>query len=175
MADISKNTRFFKLYNSIQAPLRSFILMIVHNENDADDVLQTTAGILWEKFDQYEPGTNFRAWAYKVAKNQSLVLLRKRRKTGMEFSDEIAEKIAEFAEKTPWSSHDRKKALSECMDKLNSTDQVLLQMRYQKNLAVKEIAGQTGRSINGFYKTLTRIHSVLKECIDRTIKHGQII
>lgn len=42
-----KNVRFFRHYNAIQTHLRTFLLMMVHNQNDADDLLQETSSILY--------------------------------------------------------------------------------------------------------------------------------
>ena len=38
--------------------------------NDADDLLQETNLIPWREFDSFEFGTNFTAWAYRIAENQ---------------------------------------------------------------------------------------------------------
>jgi DNA-directed RNA polymerase specialized sigma24 family protein len=42
-----KSASFFRLYNSIHTRLYSLLLMMVHNEKDAEDLLQETATILW--------------------------------------------------------------------------------------------------------------------------------
>jgi RNA polymerase sigma-70 factor (ECF subfamily) len=175
LMDKAKQNQFFRLYNEIQLPLRSFLLMMVHGEDDAEDILQETSSVLWEKFEQFQEGTNFRAWAYKTGKNQALLFLRKKRSSGMVFSEDILQKITTFAETSEDIPYKRKKALQHCVDKLTSTDRSVLDMRYQKQLSVKEIADQMNRSINGFYKTLTRIHTALKICIERTLNLGDMV
>ena len=46
----------------------------MHHSADADDVLQDVNRIPWEKADEYEAGTNFAAWANRVAYFQVLTL-----------------------------------------------------------------------------------------------------
>ena len=77
MTNNSRNREFFKLYGQCQNHVFSILYMLVHNEADAEDLLQDTAATLLEKFDQYEEGTNFRAWAVTIAKNKALNVLRK--------------------------------------------------------------------------------------------------
>ena len=50
-----------------QRQLYLFILTLLPNPNDADDVLGDVNTLLWTKADDFEPGTNFTAWAYRVA------------------------------------------------------------------------------------------------------------
>ena len=55
---------------SSQSRIYAYILMLVHNHNDAEDLLQETASILWEKFDEYIPEKSFAAWAVGIARNK---------------------------------------------------------------------------------------------------------
>lgn len=63
----------------------SYILMMVPSKVDAEEIFQETSLTLWQKFGDFEPGTNFRAWAIKTSqykvmhhrakrKNQPLLL-----------------------------------------------------------------------------------------------------
>ena len=38
---------------------------------DAEDILQACRLTLWKQFETFEPGTNFLAWARKIALNQT--------------------------------------------------------------------------------------------------------
>jgi len=50
----SEHARFLRLYAGIQNKLFAFILSVVHNRNDAEELFQETSVILWERFDTYQ-------------------------------------------------------------------------------------------------------------------------
>lgn len=171
---IDKNKYFFEQYNQIQTRLYAFILMMVHNECDAEDLLQETSAILWERFEEFERGTNFKAWAFAIAKNRSCVFLRKNKNSRLSFMDEIYEKIPSIANQVLDNQVYRVKALKQCITKLPLKDRQLLRMRYKENIVPKALSEITGRSLNGLYKSLTRVHSLLRDCIMRTLRHWEI-
>ena len=45
-------------------------LRLTRSRIDADDLVQETYMQAWKSFDQYEPGTNCRAWLYKILLNK---------------------------------------------------------------------------------------------------------
>ena len=53
-----------ELFSSNYNRIKSFIFSLVPNTSDADDVMQETSRIIWEKFEEFEVGTNFLAWAF---------------------------------------------------------------------------------------------------------------
>lgn len=171
---IDKNKYFFEQYNLIQTRLYAFILMMVHNEFDAEDLLQETSAILWERFDEFERGTNFKAWAFAIAKNRACVFLRKNKNSRLLFMDEIYEKIPAIANQILDNQAYRVKALKQCINKLPPNDRQLLRMRYKDNNVPQELSEITGRPLSGLYKSLTRIHSLLRDCIMRTLRRWEI-
>ena len=50
----------------------AFILGMVANYQDAEDIFQQTILIMWSKFDRYERGTSFTSWGATVAKYEIL-------------------------------------------------------------------------------------------------------
>ena len=74
--ELSANTR--RIY--------AHVLSLLPNWADADEVFQKTCILLWQKFDEYEPGTNFRAWAFRVAYYKVLQLRQQRQKNVLAFS-----------------------------------------------------------------------------------------
>lgn len=53
-----------------------FVHRIVRDPHLAQDVVQEVMGKVLQKHDLYQPGTNFRAWLFEVARNQALSTLR---------------------------------------------------------------------------------------------------
>ena len=61
---------FVALFLAHQARIYAFIVTLLGNRSDADDVLQETGITLFQKFSTFQPGTDFLAWACRVAKNK---------------------------------------------------------------------------------------------------------
>jgi RNA polymerase sigma-70 factor (ECF subfamily) len=164
-----KTVLFFRLYTSIQSRLYAFILTMVHNEHDAEELLQETAIYLWEQFDQYQEGTNFWAWAACVAKFRVLDFHKKNRKTRPLFENSVYQQLFEIADVSTEDSVERVRALKSCLGKLGSAELQLLSLRFQDRFSIQRIAQLTGRSRHGLYKTLARILGLVRDCMTRTL------
>ena len=70
--EFDRGERFMRHLMGNEHRIYGFILSLVHNWSDADDLLQDVTAIMWRKFDLYEPGTNFCAWALKIARFEVL-------------------------------------------------------------------------------------------------------
>src|SRR5262249_45038971 len=66
---------FVRLLLQHQNGLLRYVLPLVGNLDDAEDVVQQTA--LWQKFDQYDPSRPFLPWAKRFAHHEVLMYHRK--------------------------------------------------------------------------------------------------
>lgn len=161
-----KNHRLFlELYSKSQPRLYSFILMLVHSNHDADEIFQETSSLLWEKFDHYEEGTNFGAWATAIAKLKVLEYLRHYKDPKHHFNVQLIQNIAAVAESESEKVNERLTLLRGCLFKLDRMNRSLLSLRYQKNISVKEMAQRKGVSTGVMYRKLTKILNALRKCI----------
>ena len=94
MADNQRHDEFMRLFLSCEPRLYAFIRSLLFSRADADDVLQETALVLWEKFDQFERGTHFDRWAYRVAHLQVMYYRQKKARDRLQFSDGLIERLA---------------------------------------------------------------------------------
>lgn len=169
MGNKPKSNRFFSLYDSVHIRLYSFLLLLVHNQSDAEDILQETASTMWEKFDQFEEGTNFGAWAVSIAHFKALEFLKKNKKSRMIFKEEYYDLISTQARQSTEDLSDRIQAVKHCLKKLPVKDKKLLSMRYKKNIPLKRISKITGRSSSGICQSFSRIIVMLRSCITRRL------
>lgn len=169
MTENDKKSRFFGLYNQVHVRLYGYLLAIVHNQTDAEDLLQDTAVVLWDKFDQFREGTNFGAWAVKIASNKAIDFVRKNRNTKMFFSEDFYTTVSQQALKDSFDDSEHSEAFGFCLDKLPENSRKLLSMRYKKGISIKHISRLTGRSANGLYQSFSRIISAMRECMTKYI------
>jgi RNA polymerase sigma-70 factor, ECF subfamily len=167
---------FLPLLLACQPKLRSFIFALVPHWHDADEIYQETSLVLWEKFGQYQAGTNFSAWACKIAHNKVVNYRSRRAVKSRLFSDAFVDAVADERigrtdclgnRRDDWD--DRRQALAGCCEKLRPTDRELLDRCYQSATTVKEVAEELGRPADTIYKSLKRIREVLYRCVRRTL------
>lgn len=63
-------------------PAYGFAVRLTRNEADAEDLLQEAAARACRAFHQFQPGTNFRAWFFKILANCFYAKLRTERHRG---------------------------------------------------------------------------------------------
>jgi RNA polymerase sigma-70 factor (ECF subfamily) len=63
---------FEELAMPLSHSLFNFAHWLVHNQHDAEDLVQETYLKALRSFASFEPGTNFRAWMFKILKNTFL-------------------------------------------------------------------------------------------------------
>lgn len=156
VSDLTENAR--RIY--------AYIFSLVPNWADADEIFQETSAVLWSKYDKYEPGTDFRAWAFRIAYNKVLQFRKAKGKDVLRFSDEFVEAVDRDALSNKDSWKDRLHYLADCYRQLRPQDRQLVDLRYQPGATTKGVAASVGRSTDAVYKALNRIHEQLLDCID---------
>lgn len=154
-----------RLFTRHSRAIYSYILTLLLNQSDADEVYQETSIVLWEKFDDYQAGTNFQAWACRIAFFE-VRNFRRKHKRSVPLSNEVIELVAEDTLSMAGHLDDRQQALEGCLGKLPVKDRELIRHRYYENLAPKEIAQRFRRSVYAVYRALNRIHDTLFRCIE---------
>ena len=164
-----KVERFAQLLAKCQRRVFLYALGLVHNAADAEEVLQQTNLVLWRKFDQYQPGTDFARWACRIAYYEVLKFRERRSREARLFSNQFVETLAVESQSTMDLWDARREALVGCLKKLTERDRQLVLWRYQENATTRSVAEALGRSIQGTRKSLHRIRIALLGCIERTL------
>ena len=154
--------------------IHSFILTLVPNQADAEDVLQSSISYMWEHFNDFKVGTNFLSWAFTISKFHVLTYRRNKSRSKLLFCDEVIELVEAENQKISEQADVRYNALNKCMKKMRSEDLYFIKKRYEKKTKVKDIAAEMGLSANVVYKRIAQIKSLLLKCIRLTMAHGEI-
>jgi len=135
---------------------------------DANDVFQNTSTVLWKKFDEYSPGTDFFAWACQIARYEVFAHYRRGRRHSL-FSEEVLDALAAEVALRGEELDQRAEALGGCLEKLEPGDRMLIEERYFHGRKTAEIAQRLSRSAASVYRSLNRIHDRLFRCIERAL------
>lgn len=152
-----------------QNHLQVYILSLVINKQQAQDILQQTNLVLLKKAEDFEPGTTFGAWACRIAYYEVLADRKKRKNDRLMFDDDVLNVLAEDAGKQLESLDERAIALEECMKQLTSSQRRTLIERYSPGGSVKAMAAALGRSPNSMSLTLHRLRTILADCVQRKL------
>ena len=163
-------SEFVLQWNGSSRQVYAFILSLVRNSADADETLQETGRVLWEKFGEFRSGSNFTSWACRTAFISAMELLRRKRRSPLIFSDLFIKAVEEGFARHAEVLSDRHAALVECMEKLAPADRDLLRRRYEEGGTTATAAVGAGKSINVVYKAINRIHESLFHCIERSLR-----
>jgi RNA polymerase sigma-70 factor, ECF subfamily len=172
VSEPSKTDEFLSLYAAAQRRIYAYIRAQVLSSADADDVLQDATTVLWRKFEQYEPGSDFVRWACRVARLEVLAYHRHRRRLRAVFSDEVVDAVAETVLELSETAAARAEALDDCVELLPPRDRTLLDLKYQASQNVKQIASAICRTESAVYKALQRIHEDLFDCVEDKLQRS---
>lgn len=166
---LDRKEEFIELLTRHKHELYNLIFCILRNSADTEDVFQQTSLAIWERFDCFEPGSNFRAWSSQIARYRISQFIRSRRRNQLYFSDGLIEQLAECPLESYEMHESRLAALAVCKQKLSSTDQQLITLCYGGRGSIQDVAMEIGRPVQAVYNSLSRIRNSLYECIKRRL------
>ena len=164
-----RGERFMKLYTAIQRRLYGYVMSMIPDTAAVDDIIQETVTLMWKQFDKFEPGTDFLAWAFCIARNQIYHYIKLRQTQKKHFSKQTIEAIEEAVAQKSQNADQRFDALRKCVAKLPDKDRQLLAMRYEIGATLRTVSQRAEQSINTLYNRLYRIRIVLLNCIEKTM------
>jgi RNA polymerase sigma-70 factor, ECF subfamily len=162
----TKTERFVRDLTENSRRIYAYIFSLLPNWADADEIFQETSAVLWNKYDDYRPGTDFRAWAFRIAYNKVLQFRKAEGKNVLRLSNEFIDAVDRDASAATRASDRRLRLLADCYSLLRPQDRQLIDLRYEPGATTKAVAAAVGRSPDTVYKALNRIHEQLLECID---------
>lgn len=159
-----------KIIEELQDQLLIYITSILGNTRDCDDVLQETNIYLINELHQFQAGSNFRAWAYKIAYFKALACRRDNlRRKEVVFSEGFMNELSSKAEDFSIKQAERLAALSNCLEKLPPKDKLLIEKKYISRVSLTQHASEVGKSANSFHKQISRLRLILRKCVEKTL------
>jgi RNA polymerase sigma-70 factor (ECF subfamily) len=170
MAKIDRDAEFARLLHEAHRELFGFIFAMLQNRADAEDVYQQCAVVLWKKFSTFTPGSNFIAWAIRIAQYEIKDFVKARRRRKVYFTDAILDAIAVTYQSEPSElQNERLEALAQCLDKLSVRDRQLLEQCYAVDRDYRSIAEAQGKTMAAIYQAVSRIRKSLYLCVQRAL------
>jgi RNA polymerase sigma-70 factor, ECF subfamily len=160
------DNRVVQLIANSQHGLFLYICGLLFSRELAEDVLQETNLVLWEKRAEYRSDTNFYAWACQIAFYKVCKARDEQRRKVPAFSDLFLQQLAPPLQAMTEARSQAQDYLEECLGILADRDRDLLGRRYEDGATTKSIADELGQSVRTVNRSLARIHEALFDCIE---------
>jgi RNA polymerase sigma-70 factor (ECF subfamily) len=164
-----RGERFMKLYTAMQRRLYGYVISLMPDVAAAEDIVQETVTLMWKEFDKFEPGTDFVAWSFCIARNKIYNYIKQRQTQKKHFSPQAIAAIEEVVEQKSQNTDQRYDTLRKCITKLSDNDRQLLALRYEVGATLRTVSQRVEQSVNTLYNRLYRIRIVLMNCIEKTL------
>jgi RNA polymerase sigma-70 factor (ECF subfamily) len=147
-------TEFTRLVETYYTPIYRLALKMLAHEQDAEDVLQTTFLKAFQHIDGFEGRSSLSTWLYRIAANEALMLLRRKRPEISidEEPGEADDNLPMPEQFTDWcclperefATAEAKKQLDRAIQKLPEKLRLVFLLRDIEGLSIKE----TGEALN---------------------------
>ena len=140
---------------------------LTRDATDADDLVQETYMQAWKSFDNYEPGTNCRAWLYKILFNKFDHFRRKKYTQAKYFQEADELVIANSVQKEAVPEHLTDREVIAALDNLPDHYRSVVLLADVHEFDYKEVAEILGIPIGTVMSRLNRARTQLKKSLAR--------
>ncbi len=168
---------YAELMNNYKDSIYFMLLKMTNNSDDADDLTIEAFGKAFKKLHQYTPDYAFSTWLFKIASNNCIDYIRKKKKMtfsidktfenedGSEMVHNIAAQIPDPEEN--FINKQKIKLMRDIVEKLKPRYRTLVEMRYFQELSYEEIADELKRPLGTVKAQLFRarefLYNILKD------------
>ena len=153
------------------------LLKMVNNKDDAEDLTIEAFGKAFKKLHQYTPNYAFSTWLFKIATNNGIDFLRKKRLKMLSIDDPLEKNgDQDFSNNLKSSTLDpeeryirqqRKHIMRTLLNKLTDKYRIMIELRFFEELSYQEIADELKLPIGTVKAQLFRAKELLFDVLNR--------
>ena len=153
--------------------VRGFIVALLPDLAQVDDVFQETFLTVTAKADAFDPERDFLAWACGIARLKVREAGRRAARLWRPLSDEVLDALA-ASEPAVVAEDQRLGLLADCVQGLAPQSRRIVELCYQKSHKPAEIARLVEWSVESVYVALSRARAALRQCVDRKFEASEV-
>lgn len=176
--EVNNQLAYAELMERYRDSIYHTMFKMVHNHDDAEDLTIEAFGKAFRKLHTYTPNYAFSTWLFKIATNNGIDFLRKKRLKLLSIDDPL-EKDGEqdFSNNLKSSSLDpeeryirqqRKLIMRDLLSKLSEKYRVMIELRFFDELSYQEIAERLNLPIGTVKAQLFRAKELLYDILKKT-------
>jgi RNA polymerase sigma-70 factor, ECF subfamily len=174
---------FATLINQYDRHIYRLALNITGNQQDAEDVLQESFLKAYSNLGQFQGDSRFYTWLVRIAVNEALMKLRKRRGTSWVSLDEPGEtderslmprEVEDWTENPErnYAKTELRDILSQAIEKLEPQFRTVFVLRDVEEFSTEETAKMLGLSVPAVKSRLLRARLKLRESLNKYFRRG---
>jgi RNA polymerase sigma factor (sigma-70 family) len=152
---------FAVLYERYHQPLYRYCRSMLRNDQDAQDVLQSTFASALAALQEDKRNAPFRPWLFRIAHNEAVTVIRRRRDAGQEISDSLLAPVASASEEA--DNRARMALLIADLAQLPERQRAALLMRELNGLSHVEISVALATSVTAAKQAIFDARTALTE------------
>jgi len=134
---------FNELAERYRPELLAYMIRLLGDVHDAEDACQDALLRAYRAYARLTPGSNVRAWLYKIATNTAFNALKRRGRIASRTADEDLEQLAAESDAT-FALRERLRAIAQAVEALPPKQRAALMLRQFHGLSYAEIAASIG-------------------------------
>lgn len=180
-AKSGNDASFEELVNRYEGKILRLTRNITGNREDAEDAMQDAFLKAYAHLDGFQGDSRFYTWLVRIAANEALMRLRKRR-SGQFSIDEPVQGDSELmpreledwrpSPEREYAQAEMQKILADAVEKLDPEYRIVLVLRDVEELSTEETAEVLGMSISAVKSRLLRARLKLREKLNRYFRQG---
>lgn len=165
---LGKEMGFRKLIEKYQSRVYQVIRRMVLIHEDADDLTQSTFIKAYKHIGKFQGNSSLFTWLYRIATNETLTFLDKKKKRYFFSIDDHQEKMESYLDQSGSMDGDEiQKKLQKALLTLPEKQRLVFHMKYQDDLTYDAISEITGTSVGAlkasYHHAVKKIEDFLKE------------
>lgn len=168
---------FSELMHRYKDSIYYMLLKMVNNKDDADDLTIEAFGKAFRKLHQYTPNYAFSTWLFKIASNNCIDFIRKKKKNTFSLNRSVDEDGGEMEmdikadvlnPEENYIKDQKIQLMQDVVKKLKPRYRTLVELRYFKELSYEEIAEQLDLPLGTVKAQLFRAREFLFQIMKNT-------
>jgi RNA polymerase sigma factor (sigma-70 family) len=169
---------YAELMQRYREPIYFMLLKMVNNKDDADDLTIEAFGKAFKRLEQYTPQFAFSTWLFKIASNNCIDFIRKKRIRAISIDQgfttddgdtiEISVRDSVLDPAEALQKEERIRKMREIVDKLKPRYRKLVELRYFDERAYEEIAEELKLPLGTVKAQLFRAREFLFQMMQNT-------
>jgi RNA polymerase sigma factor (sigma-70 family) len=171
LKDPLNNERVFRfILKTYKEKIYFQVRKIVINHDDADDVTQDAFIKIWRNLDKYRGESKLYTWLYRVATNEALTFIQKKRKdlsVDIDDNEFLSNQLISPSSDTYMDGDEVQLKLQKALLQLTDKQRAIFNLKYFEELKYEEIAQITDTSVGGlkamYHLAVKKIEEYLKK------------
>ncbi len=161
---------FEQVVRQLERPLRAWLAAQAPPGVDVDEIAQRTFVAAYTRLRDFEPGTDFTAWLFTIARYQlktETTRLRRIADYHTRYAPDLLQKELSRRVSDPpelWTM--KLQYLQECLGQLGDHLRRFITWRYDEEVSLEEMAARSGRSVAAVKKQLWSLRRSLQQCVE---------